>query len=267
MIKQNKGKTIDKIAKSKLISLDTKVIFSTKFDGNYIQIHKKEGKITFFTSGGKEFYFVDFAKKLLKIPHDFIVEAEYLSITKGKLGARVHCSTGHFRSQFTKGIECNLGNGSIKVFDLLDTDMNALTRMEWLDLVLGNLVVEWAVLPFSEAKAKAKQLSTEGWEGAMVKTTNHMYQAGKRTNDIIKLKYRPEAILKCVWVVAGKGKYADKIGSLLLQDKFFLTVNVGSGLTDEERGYNYDYFIGKDIEIEYEQKLATYIQPIFKRVL
>lgn len=43
-------------------------------------------------------------------------------------------------------------------------------------------------------------------------------------------------------------------------------VDVGSGMTDEQRAVNPDTYIDKVVEIVYEQMLDTYIQPIFQRV-
>ncbi len=54
------------------------------------------------------------------------------------------------------------------------------------------------------------------------------------------------------------------IGALLLEDSKGRVVSVGSGLSDDQRRVNSMYFVGRVIEIEYEQILDTYIQPIIK---
>ena len=91
-----------------------------------------------------------------------------------------------------------------------------------------------------------------------------MYIPGKRQNTAIKDKgTRLTADLKCIDIIGGEGKYQGLIGSLVLINSSGVTVNVGSGMSDFDRQKPYDYYIGKIVEIKYEQVIDTYIQPIF----
>jgi len=101
-----------------------------------------------------------------------------------------------------------------------------------------------------------------GWEGMMCVEPSSVYTPGKRGNHIVKLKYRKTADLLCIGTEPGEGKYQGMIGALVLKDRNGRVVRVGSGLDDLDRSYKNDY-IGKIIEIEYEQILDTYIQPTF----
>lgn len=119
-------------------------------------------------------------------------------------------------------------------------------------------------MPLSEVQILASDYTKEGWEGLYLKHRTHIYEPGKRLNTAIKLKYRPTADLVCIGIEYGIGKYEGMIGSLILKDKEGLVVSVGSGLADIERKITDETFwVGKIIEISYEQKLDTYIQPIY----
>ena len=68
-IEQCKGKDLTKVTKSFIPHNSANVFHSTKYDGNYIQVHvdnvKKE--VSFFTSGGKEFYVHNYAMDFLHL--------------------------------------------------------------------------------------------------------------------------------------------------------------------------------------------------------
>jgi ATP-dependent DNA ligase len=270
-INQCKGKDISKIAKSKYPTLDTQFIISVKYDGNYVQIHKNGDKVKFYTSGGKEFYWKDVADAMLEVDRDFILEAEYIGNSDGKLGDRVHASTGHDRSLFSKGIENNLGARRIKVFDIISDEV-ATERLQIINKIVRDInhcgveCIFNTVDTLLEANEELTKVITLGYEGLMLREINSTYQAGKRVNDVIKLKRRPTADLKCIGIVAGEGKYEGMIGSLMLEDGKGIRVDVGSGLTDEQRDLKTSEFVGKIVEIEYEQIIDTYIQPVFVQV-
>nr|DAV53826.1 MAG TPA: Thermostable DNA ligase [Caudoviricetes sp.] len=275
MIEQCKGKDITNIAQSKL-AMD-KWIATIKYDGNYVQIHKFNGDVEFYTSGGKQFYIKEIADYLCENnPDDFILECEYVANTDGKLGSRVKCSTGNLRSNFEKNIPC-IGTFRFVVFDIIHFNGSV---MDWSYSDRIRLIDEEIELPpdmmmaqivgmdltIDQAKQLAHKVIKQGYEGIYCKQIDHTYEPGKRVNTAIKIKFRPTADLHCIDVTEGTGKYSGMIGSLVLKDKAGRVVQVGSGLTDYERMQSPDYFIGKVIEVEYEQLLATYIQPTFVRV-
>jgi ATP-dependent DNA ligase len=111
------------------------------------------------------------------------------------------------------------------------------------------------------------KVTKAGYEGIVSVDYFHKWKAtSSRRWEAIKWKKRPTADLLCVGVKEGEGKYDGMIGSLLLTDKEGLSVYVGSGLTDEDRLKAPEHFINKVVEIEYEQKMDTYIQPTFIRI-
>ena len=265
--KQNKGKDINKIPTSKL---DTEAIYyiSMKLDGHYTQIVYDGVDVKFYTSGNKEFYLDDVANDIKRtISEPFHIECEFIYDCDGKLGSRGKSAMlTTFRTNFNKGIKTLGGTKSqFMVLDRLD-----LPEYEFKYRV-GRLPITNWLTPVAQiagsldfGKELAAQWVKEGYEGAMLKDRYHFYQEGKRTNDIIKIKPRLTADLKCIGYKDGTGKYEGMIGSLLLCDSIGREVLVGSGLNDNLRDKDPEYFLGKVIEIEYERVDNTYIQPIFK---
>ena len=270
-IPQCKGKDLDKLPTR---SITTSYMAGVKYDGNYTQIHKKGNDVAFFTSGGHNFYFPNIAKYLIDNNQgvDFVLEAEFIADTEGKLGSRVDCSTGSYRAKFKHGNNVNAKSSFMfMVFDIILPGITFVERrveLKKLNLDCDNLDLVYFHHPatLQECVVKAKQYFDMGFEGMMAYSTEHKYVSGKRQNTSVKLKFRPTADLLCIGIVPGEGKYVGQIGALLLRDEDGLEVNVGSGLTDFERGQKLEYFIGKTIEIEYEQILATYIEPTYKCV-
>lgn len=243
-----------------------------KYDGNYCQIHKKGDEIAFFTSGAKEFYIPNAADELRKIPHDFVIEAEFCGYGKGMLGDRVKASTGSYR-KFKRGETTYAPDCSFKVFDLVALDgkminSDPLTKLQKLKAMLpGEMltVVEHAdsYTDIETAVNLGKEYIKKGWEGVCIKHINHIYIPGKRVNTCLKVKGFKTADLLCIDTKPGEGKYEGLIGALVLTDKQGRIVSVGSGLCDGTRALDASVFIGQVIEIKYEQLLDTYIQPIF----
>jgi len=206
---------------------------------------------------------------LKKLPEDFIIEGEYVELTHGKLGDRPKAAKlTTYRTNFAKGIPSALGLESIMIFDLIDETLNAKDRLNKLTTMLYHKVegleeIETTYLTLEDAISHAEDLVKYGWEGVMIKHVDHMYRPGKRVNDCMKIKFRNTADLLCTGINEGEGKYEGMIGSLSLMNAAGIEVDVGSGLTDQLRSMPWNHFIGKIIEIEYEQILDTYIQPTF----
>lgn len=284
LFEPQKGKAFDKLPIKDANEFDNKIwITSTKFDGNQIFIVKKNNIIRWFTSDWKEFKIPELEYELLKNHDDFVIAAEFMYNSVGKLGDRRKSAIlTTLRTCFNKGISnpytfksslCN-----IKVFDIilyekldsvqgLQTEYKYKSRLEVASLVyLPNEItkISTSLISGYDAKIRAKRLVQEGWEGCMCVDPDSTYKIGKRVNYSVKLKYRKTADLLCIDVTKGEGKYAEMIGALVLQDSKGRIVSVGSGLEDKDRQPELcDYYKGKIIEIEYEQLMDTYIQPTF----
>jgi len=265
--KQNKGKDIHKIPSSKL---DTEAIYciSKKLDGHYTQIIYDGVDVKFYTSGNKEFYLEDVANDIKRtISEPFHIECEFIYGCDGKLGSRGKSAIlTTFRTNFNKGIKTLGGiKSQFRVLDRLDLpDCDFKHRASRLPITNWLIPVEQIAGSLDDGKKLALKWVKGGYEGAMLKDRYHLYQEGKRTNDIIKIKPRLTADLKCIGYKEGTGKYEGMIGSLLLCDSIGREVLVGSGLDDNLRNKDPEDFLGRVIEIEYERIDNTYIQPIFK---
>ncbi len=272
MIKQNKGKDLHKVPKSKLT--DGPYLMSKKYDGHYVQIHYDGKDVQMFTSGGKPFYLSNFAfaiKTYIREP--FIIECEYNYSCYGLLGDRGKSAIlTTYRTNYSKGI-VSYGDQLLDVFRVFDAlhlpDKTFDERSKWITKLFYGLPyftvpLQEYVYSIEDAQSIVKEWVNTGYEGAMLKNIQHIYQPGKRTNDIIKLKPRKTADLLCIATKPGTGKYQGKAGSLLLRDSEGREVWAGSGLSDSDRERSSRYFIGTVYEIEYERIDDTYIQPIIK---
>jgi DNA ligase-1 len=82
-----------------------------------------------------------------------------------------------------------------------------------------------------------KDMVSQGFEGVMVKSTDAPYECKRSTS---WMKYKPvyDYDLTVIGVEEGTGKNIGRMGALVCEgvdDEKHITVNVGSGYTDEER--------------------------------
>jgi len=279
--KPQKGKAYDKLPRKTIECFNNTIYYiSTKYDGNQVFISIEAGKARFFTSDWKEFGLPTIAKALSNIKTNMVLIGEMLYDSDGRLGARtkVQGKITTERVNFKKGLPCSLDEDKVTIilFDMLvigsdnipivelDTsgryfNLNTLSK----SLPKQLQVIQPIVLSGKDAQGYAKELVKDGWEGVMLIEPEQPYFRGKRVNHAIKLKYRPTADLLCINVTEGEGKYTGQIGALVLKDSKGRVVQVGSGLDDNDRLNISSYYIGKVIEIEYEQIMDTYQQPTF----
>ena len=114
-----------------------------------------------------------------------------------------------------------------------------------------------------------------GYEGLIIRQTYDPYE-WKRSNKLIKKKAIFEGVLECYDTTEGTNKYEGMIGALMLRgtiDDKDILVKTGSGLSDHDREMPPQHFIGKDIEMLYNDitraKDASHYSlfiPRFKRV-
>lgn len=100
---------------------------------------------------------------------------------------------------------------------------------------------------------------TRGFEGSIVKTPDHKY-IKKRSKDWIKFKNILECDLKVVAYKYGKPgtKYESCLGSLSCESSDgYLSVDVGSGFTDDDRLSITESIIGSIITVQYNQIISN----------
>ena len=118
-------------------------------------------------------------------------------------------------------------------------------------------VPSYRVYSMKEAQAIADEFISEGGEGAIVKKKDTIWKDGT-SKDMVKIKAVLDADLLCVGVEEGSGKYKGKVGALVLETSCGrLRVKVGTGVTDKDRDKPFDYYIGKVIEIQYNEFIKS----------
>ena len=118
-------------------------------------------------------------------------------------------------------------------------------------------VPSYRVYSMKEAQAIADEFISEGGEGAVVKKLDAIWKDGT-SKDMLKIKAVLDADLLCVDVEEGSGKYKGKVGALVLETSCGrLRVKVGTGVTDKDRDKPFDYYIGKVIEIQYNEFIKS----------
>jgi len=99
------------------------------------------------------------------------------------------------------------------------------------------LIPTQIVSSYKEAKEVAKNYIKNGFEGAIIKNINYLYE-GKRSNHMIKIKDEKVADLKVIDYQFGTGIMEGYLGALVCASKNSkIIVNVGSGFSHEERGF------------------------------
>jgi DNA ligase-1 len=103
------------------------------------------------------------------------------------------------------------------------------------------LAQELVDLDTVQGQQRFKMINTQavagGYEGIMIKEVNAPYEC-KRTASWLKLKPFIEVSLSVIGVEEGTGKNEGKMGAIICEgedDGKLITVNVGSGFTDENR--------------------------------
>ena len=118
-------------------------------------------------------------------------------------------------------------------------------------------VPSFRVYSVKEAQAIADEYISEEGEGAIIKKLDTVWKDGT-SKDMVKIKAVLDADLLCVDVEEGSGKYKGKVGALVLETVCGkLRVKVGTGLTDLDRAKPFDYYIGKVIEIQYNEFIKS----------
>lgn len=128
-------------------------------------------------------------------------------------------------------------NAHYYIFDVPNMGTIQTARLAFLDIVaMGykyphiTFVPHTTVISMSDISAKYAEYLAEGYEGAIVKQENGLYQ-NSRTWDWMKLKNTETADCRITDVFEGTGKYVGMVGGLIV-DFNGVAVRVGSGLSD-----------------------------------
>ena len=235
-----------------------------KYDGVRVIAIVQNGTATLHSRNGKLLENFPHIEEALSKPEfeGLVFDGEVMSEDFQTLMRQVHRKEG-----------AQTEDSYLAVFDMLTleefnaggTDMTAFNRRERLislqplfnyrlqlvDAVLLDLDTDKGQESF---KAMNKQALAEGYEGLMIKPVNADYKC-KRSHAWLKIKPFIEVTLKVVALEEGTGKNKGGLGALVVEgedDGKFFKLNVGSGLTDDNREQiwaNQDNVVGQLVEI------------------
>jgi hypothetical protein len=117
------------------------------------------------------------------------------------------------------------------------------------------------------------RMRAQGEEGAIVKVAKSFWE-NNRSKYMVKMKAVLDADLYCYDVEMGKGKYEGMIGALKCKTRCDgLKVNIGTGLTDDDRAKDPKEYIDHIIEMTYNEIITQkgraekcMFLPVYKQV-
>lgn len=247
-----------------------------KMDGMRFNAIVRSGEVEFRSRNGKEINLLGFLEdefKQMAGNVDMVFDGELTVIQSGKLLDR---QTGNgILNKASKGTikedEASLVNAT--VWDAIPYeyfmegyyDRKYQERFSFLTVQLSKLsstkvkVVDNNVVNNAEeANELFAKYYASGEEGIILKDVEGIWE-NKRSKSQIKYKGELECDLKVVGIEQGSGKYQGLVGSLICESSDgLLTVNVGSGLTDDDRvDLNSTSIIGKIISVKYNARIKN----------
>ena len=250
-----------------------KKLIEVKLDGvRVITIVRCDGRVDMFSRNGKELanfpHIVEQISAVVKQdppPYDLVLDGEVMSSSFQDLMKQVHRkdnvqSNDAILNLFDVIPLENFEQGAWDKMQSERSDMVYYWHKKHKDVLTSVAVVghELVDLDTPEGQKRYKEINAKaiagGYEGIMLKDPNAPYEC-KRSVAWLKLKPFIEVSLAVVAVEEGTGKNIGKLGALVCEgvdDGKDIRVNVGSGLTDEDRVTywdNADTLIGDIVEV------------------
>lgn len=245
-----------------------KFCLTTKIDGGRIIALKENGQVSFYTRAGQKYEgLIDLEDEMKRLmPDNTCLDGEITLLDRGTLTSKeAYKQTMKIVRQTT-----NMEKHGIKmlVFDYMNVNefknqcckYDYSTRRAGVELLFHQEDFKFfellPILYVGEDTSMITKLLDEqvaaGEEGIMINIYDAPYEF-KRTNSLLKVKKFNTADLRVIGFEQGTGKYTGKLGAFICEYKGG-QVNVGSGLTDEQRTEVYKdpfKYIGTIIEIVY----------------
>jgi len=236
-----------------------------KYDGVRVIVIVQNGSATMYSRNGKLLTNFPHIEEALshKAYNNMVFDGEVMSEDFQTLMKQVHRKEG-----------AQTQDAYLALFDVLDLDefqagkgkLTANERKEQLEILTpyfnGNVirVVDYTTVDFDTEEGHAtfdamnKEALDKGYEGLMIKPASAIYEC-KRSHAWLKVKPFIEVTLSVVEVEEGTGRNEGKLGALVVEgedDGKFFHLNVGSGLTDENREVFWEHkdkLIGQLVEV------------------
>jgi DNA ligase 1 len=229
-------------------------------------------RIEMFSRDGRQFHnfdhVIDQVREVLKTnpaPYPLVLDGEMMSATFQDLMRQVHRK---------ENVEA--GDAVLHLFDIIpldkflegcwDTPQHVRSDMvkHWVNQHQAQLpqvaVLGWETVDLDTAEGEARFAEInrlalkQKYEGVMIKDPDAPYEC-KRTHSWLKAKPFIEVTLEVVAVEEGTGKNEGRLGALVCageDDGINITVNVGSGFTDDQRSSIWaagDAVLGQLVEV------------------
>jgi hypothetical protein len=238
----------------------------TKMDGMRFNAIVENGQVSYRTRAGKEldlFGVLDADVMNLTAETEYVLDGELLMA--GADGKPMDRKTGNgLLTKFQKGTGTPELAKQIRavVWDIIPlfTFRKGRCSMGYRErhlMLHPNKVGRIQVAPITivnsmeEAQTLYQRKLAEGEEGLVLKDPKGQWE-DKRVKHQVKMKAELEADLVVVGYTEGTGKYAGKIGSLLVEtEDGEVKTSVGTGLNDEERSLDPSEFMGKIVAVKY----------------
>ena len=235
-----------------------------KYDGVRVIAIVQNGSATLYSRNGKLLENFPHIEESLSKPefNGLVFDGEVMSDDFQTLMKQVHRKEG---AQTQDAYLALFDMITLDEFNAGGTDLDAKERRTRLTTIRplfdDNIkLVDVTLVNFDTAEGQAefnklnKIALDEGYEGLMIKPIKEGYKC-KRSHAWLKIKPFIEVTLKVVDLEEGTGKNEGLLGALVVEgedDGKFFHLNVGSGLTDENREQiwaNQDAVIGQLVEI------------------
>ena len=235
-----------------------------KYDGVRVIAIVQNGSATLHSRNGKLLENFPHIEEALSKPEfeGLVFDGEVMSEDFQTLMKQVHRKEG---AQTEDSYLAVFDMLTLEEFDAGGTSKNAIERRQRI-VNLSNLftyriqLVDATLIDMDSEEGQAKfqamnkRALDEGYEGLMIKPVSEGYKC-KRSHAWLKIKPFIEVTLKVVELEEGTRKNEGLLGALVVEgedDGKFFRLNVGSGLTDENREQiweNQDKVIGQLVEI------------------
>lgn len=276
--------TFEVMLAKKDIEVKGSALASIKYDGVRIVARVSNGNATIWTRQGKVLFVSSLYETLSQFP-DGVYDGELVH-GNGKQEGRTKITGGV--NKCLKGNYTDIEDYTFCIFDVLmieewstqTCERPYLTRIRGLGdmcrphpLVMA--VIQDRVLTQDHIDDRFHWALGHGYEGLIVRYPDDVYE-WKRSEALIKYKATHTCVLRCVSVLEGKGKYEGMIGALHCEGMVgcdSVAVKVGTGLSDFDRDMGDDYYVGRYIEVQYNDIVlaegADYhslFLPVYKRI-
>ena len=240
------------------------VIIENKYDGVRCIAIVQNNSATLYSRNGKVFPNFPHIEEALSKPefNNIVFDGEIMSENFQALMKQVYRKTDVDTSDAYLALfdvldlsEFNQGKGEYSTLErkqILDSLIPGGSCLRKVDFTRVNLDTEYGQKIFKDMNKTAIK---NGYEGLMVKPIEALYQC-KRSAAWLKIKPVIEVTLTVKDIEVGQGKFEGTTGALVCEgvdDGVHIKVNVGSGLTDENREdiwQDKDAVIGQLVEIK-----------------